>query len=80
MEQKSDIGCLGSIFNFEYFKMETSQAFFYVEDIKKLVTFGVEMNQIIVITESGLFYEVELDLQKRGSVELRQEPINFLNL
>ena len=44
IEPKNDIGCLGSILDFEYFKMETSQAFFYVDDIKKLVTFGVELN------------------------------------
>lgn len=53
--------------------METSFAKMFVTDIKKIVCFGVEINQIIVISENGYFYQGEFDIDKGGIIQ-QEEP------
>jgi hypothetical protein len=46
--------------------MNRSFSYTQIPEIKKIVSFGIELNQLNIVTYDGMFYNTEFDLQKGG--------------
>lgn len=67
-----------SYFNLPYFALNTSYAYTVIQETKKIVSFGIELNQLNIVTYDGKFYNAEFDMNKGGEFKSKICEVNFL--
>lgn len=54
--------------------MNKSFAYTVIPETKKIVSFGVELNQLNIITYDGKLYNTEFDILKGGETKIKLYP------